>query len=134
MTASTRMLPILDDENRFFWTAGEDNVLRMQQCTNCQHIIHPYAPICPECQSREVSPTDLSGLGTVATFTINMQAWSATMQVPFIVAIVALKEQAGLNLTSNIINCAAEDVSIGMPVKVVFEQHEDVWLPLFEPA
>lgn len=56
------------------------------------------------------------------------------MQVPFIVAIVALKEQAGLNLTSNIINCAAEDVSIGMPVKVVFEQHEDVWLPLFEPA
>jgi uncharacterized protein len=29
---------------------------------------------------------------------------------------------------------APEDVAIGMPVRVVFEQWEDVWLPLFEPA
>jgi hypothetical protein len=33
-----------------------------------------------------------------------------------------------------VVNCAAEDVGIGMPVQVIFEQYEDVWIPLFEPA
>ena len=26
-----------------------------------------------------------------------------------------------------------ETLRIGMPVRVVFEQHDDVWIPLFEP-
>ena len=50
------------------------------------------------------------------------------------VAIVELPEQEGLRLTTNLVNCALEDVRIGMPVRVLFEQWEDVWLPLFEPA
>ena len=25
-------------------------------------------------------------------------------------------------------------VHIGMPVRVLFERHDDVWIPLFEPA
>ena len=29
---------------------------------------------------------------------------------------------------------SCEDVRIGLPVQVVFEQHDDVWFPLFEPA
>ncbi len=35
---------------------------------------------------------------------------------------------------TNIVNCPAEEVRIGMPVRVVFERYDDVWLPLFEPA
>jgi uncharacterized OB-fold protein len=55
---------------------------------------------------------------------------------PFVLAIVALPEQPGLRLTTNIVNCPADDVSIGMQVQVVFEAHEaeEVWIPLFEPA
>jgi uncharacterized protein len=70
----------------------------------------------------------------VATFTINHQPWTSGMPVPFVVAIIALDEQAALHLTSNVINCAAEDVFIGQRVRAVFEQHSDVWLPLFEPV
>ncbi|KCZ93225.1 hypothetical protein HJO_05200 [Hyphomonas johnsonii MHS-2] len=47
---------------------------------------------------------------------------------------MTLEEQDGLNLTTNIVNCDPADVRIGMPVTVVFEQVEDVWLPLFEPS
>ena len=39
----------------------------------------------------------------------------------------------GVRLTSNIVGCAPEAVRIGLPVRVVFEPVEDVWLPLFEP-
>jgi hypothetical protein len=35
---------------------------------------------------------------------------------------------------TNIVNCEPADVSFEMPVRVVFEQHEDTWIPLFEPA
>ena len=45
-----------------------------------------------------------------------------------------LVEQKGLRLTTNIYNCAPDDVAIGMAVRVVFEPYEDVWLPMFEPA
>lgn len=49
------------------------------------------------------------------------------------VAIIELAEQAGLRLTSNIVRCAPQEVQIDMPVRVVFEQQEDVWIPLFAP-
>ena len=49
-------------------------------------------------------------------------------------AIVELDEQSGLRLMTNVVGCAAEAVHIGMRVRVVFEEYEDVWIPLFEPV
>ena len=46
---------------------------------------------------------------------------------------MTIAEQDDVRLTTNIVNCEPADVTIGMPVRVVFEQREDVWLPLFEP-
>lgn len=34
---------------------------------------------------------------------------------------------------TNIVNCPIDDVTIGMKVRVIFKNIEDVWLPLFEP-
>ena len=48
--------------------------------------------------------------------------------------IVEIDEQSGLRLTTNLVNCAPEEIRIGMPVRVVFEQHDDLAIPLFEPA
>ncbi|MEH6743048.1 Zn-ribbon domain-containing OB-fold protein [Hyphomonas sp.] len=76
----------------------------------------------------------MSGRGVVSTYTINHQKWEPDLETPYTIAIVTLEEQAGLNLTTNIVNCAPENVWIGMPVSVVFEQVEDVWLPLFAPS
>ena len=76
----------------------------------------------------------MSGRATVVSYTINYQKWHPMMEVPFVLAIVELEEQAGLNLTTNIINTPVESVTIGMPVKVVFEDCGEVFVPLFEPA
>jgi uncharacterized OB-fold protein len=80
-----------------------------------------------------LKPEPVSGKGTVEAFTINRQPWWGALTEPYAVAIVTLEEQSGLNLTTNVVNCALEAVHIGMPVRVVFEKTEDVWLPLFEP-
>jgi uncharacterized OB-fold protein len=70
----------------------------------------------------------------VLTFTLNHQPWVPAPDHPYAIAIVELEEQKGLRLMTNVVNCPAEDVRIGMSVRVVFEHHEDVWFPLFEPA
>jgi hypothetical protein len=69
----------------------------------------------------------------VASFTINHQQWEPELQVPYVMALVELEEQPDVRLVTNIVRCPAEAVAIGMPVQVVFERSEDVWIPLFEP-
>ena len=39
-----------------------------------------------------------------------------------------------MHLTTNLVGCDPWDVRVGHEVTVLFEQHEDVWLPLFEPT
>jgi len=53
---------------------------------------------------------------------------------PYVVAIVEIEEQPDVRLTTQIVDCPVGDVHIGMPVEVDFEQHEDVWVPVFRPA
>ena len=50
------------------------------------------------------------------------------------IAVVALEEDADVRLTTNIVGCDPDDVHIGQEVAVRFEQHDDVWIPLFEPT
>jgi uncharacterized OB-fold protein len=76
----------------------------------------------------------VSGRATVLTCTLNHQPWVPSSDHPYAIAIVEIEEQAGLRLMTNVVNCPAESVRIGMPVRVTFEQHDDVFIPLFEPV
>ena len=128
-----RLLPKLDDDNEAFWTGGERGELVMWRCQDCKHWIHPPGPICPMCLSRNIAIETTSGRGVVHSFTINEQSWNPTMPPPYVIALVELDAQSGLRLMTNIVNCEVAEVAIGMPVRVTFEQHDDVWVPLFEP-
>lgn len=131
MTAP-RLLPRLDPDNRFFWTSGADGVLRLLRCSDCEGFVHPPRPICPHCLSEAVAPAAVSGTAMIDSYTINRQKWHPAMEVPFVIARVAIDGAPGVFLTTNIVGCAVEDVAIGDAVRVVFEQQDDVWLPLFE--
>ncbi|HEY1394047.1 MAG TPA: OB-fold domain-containing protein, partial [Methylibium sp.] len=128
-----RKLPALTPDTAPFWQGGANGTLLMHHCGGCNRWFHPPAPACPRCGSFDVAPRAVSGRGTVATFTVNHQPWTKDLRLPYVVAIVELAEQAGLRLVTNVVGCAPEDVCIDMPVRVRFEPHEEVWLPLFEP-
>ena len=129
---TTRTLPALDDVNRPFWTSGADGRLRIQRCSDCGRWQHPPTVACPNCGSERLSFEQVSGLGTVEEHTVNHQAWRPGMSAPYGIAIVGLDEQPGLRLTTNVVGVRPEAVQIGQRVRAVFEQCEDVWLPLFE--
>jgi uncharacterized OB-fold protein len=128
-----RVLPAVDDETRFFWSSGEDGLLRFLRCGSCGYWLHPPVPRCPQCGSGDVAPEAVSGRGTVWSCTVNHHPWDGSTE-PWSVALVELPEQTGLRLTTNVVGCPPEEVSIGMEVRVVFEQHGEVWFPLFTPV
>jgi len=133
-----RILPLLDDRNRGFWTGGADGVLKILRCQQCGYYLHPPIPLCPECRSDDVQFEAVSGRATVATYSVNHQQWMPGPEVPFVAAIVELVEQPSVRLRTNIVGCAIGDVHIDMSVDVVFEHHPDpdgdVYIPLFTPA
>jgi acetyl-CoA acetyltransferase/uncharacterized OB-fold protein len=116
-----------------FWSAGADGVLRILRCADCGAHTHPPLPRCRVCRSDRVAMSPVSGRGVVAGFTVNHQQWLAGFPPPYVIAVVALEEDDGVRLTSNIVGCPAEDVRIGLAVRVVFEKAGDVYVPLFEP-
>ncbi|HEY5888653.1 MAG TPA: OB-fold domain-containing protein, partial [Acidimicrobiales bacterium] len=97
-------------------------------------MVHPPVPICPACRSRAWTPAEVSGLGTVVGFTVNQHQWHPDFEPPYAIANVALVEEASVHLTTNVVGCEPDEVHIGQEVQVRFEQHDDVWLPLFEPT
>ena len=129
-----RKLPQITSDSSAFWQGGESGRLMIHRCSTCRRFFHPPAPICPSCGSLDVAPQATSGRGRIATYTINRQAWKPELAAPYVVAIVELDDQPGLRLLSNVVELAPDQVRIGMPVHVTFEQHEDVWLPLFKKA
>jgi uncharacterized protein len=132
--APRRLLPQITAMNQYFWCGGASGRLYILHCEACSTWIHPYAARCPQCRSTRVSPQPVSGRAIVAGFTVNYQPWVSGVQVPYVVAIVELAEQANVRLMTNMPRTPIEDVRIGLQVKAYFEQHGDIYLPLFETA
>lgn len=128
-----RVLPTTEELSGFFWTSGSDGKLRFLRCSSCSYLIHPPAPICPQCYGRDAEPAVVSGLATVHSFTVNHQPWDGAGDV-YVIGLVEIAEQADVRLTTNIVGIDPDDVRIGMPVEVVFEDHDPVFLPLFQPV
>lgn len=130
-----RVLPRVDPTNVHFWTGGAEGELRFLRCQaeGCRTWIHPPAPVCPACYGRELAVEAASGRAVVHTYTVNHQPWYPGFDPPYLIAIVELVEQEGLRLTTNLVDIEVDEAEIGLPVRVVFEQYDDVWLPLFAP-
>jgi uncharacterized protein len=127
-----RILPPLTDLNRPFWTGGQAGQLLVQRCTECRRWTHPPAEKCVACEGA-LAPEPVSGTGTIFSFTVNHQQFHPDVPPPYVIAIVVLDEQEDLRIPTNIVHCEASDLDCGMPVRVVFEQHGEYFVPLFEP-
>ncbi|MGH9079737.1 MAG: Zn-ribbon domain-containing OB-fold protein [Acidimicrobiales bacterium] len=127
-----RLLPRLDSDNEFFWTSGRDGVLRFLRCRPCRQFVHPPVPRCPFCLSGDLAPEAVSGLATVHSFTVNHQQWIPGSD-PYVIGLVSIDEQPDVRLMTDLVDCEPDEHLIGSPVEVVFEAHDDVYLPLFRP-
>jgi uncharacterized OB-fold protein len=127
-----RMLPHLTPENRAFWTGGAAGQLLIQRCRACRTWVHPPTATCPV-DGGELVPEAVSGEGTLFSFTVNRHVFNPAVPLPYVIGLVALPEQEGLRVLTNIVNCDPETVAIDMGVRVLFEQYGEIYVPVFEP-
>jgi acetyl-CoA acetyltransferase/uncharacterized OB-fold protein len=125
---------LVTPETEFFWTSGADGQLRVQECESCAALIHPPQPVCRYCRGHQLRVRAVSGFATLIGFTVSHRFTVAGLPSPYIVAQVALEEDPRVRLTTNAVGCDPAGLRLGMRMEVVFEQADDVWLPLFHPA
>jgi uncharacterized OB-fold protein len=104
----------------------------IHHCADCGEFTHPPREFCRHCQSENIAPKAVSGMGTIDTYTINHQAWMPGLDVPFVIARVRLDDAPDVILTSNVINCPVDAVDFDDKVRVTFAEQDGVWFPLFE--
>jgi uncharacterized OB-fold protein len=127
-----RILPNVTDANRSFWTGGAQGQLLLPRCEACGRWSLPGASSCAGC-SGTVVPEATSGRARVFTYTLNSYQYHPDVAPPNLIAIVVLEEQDDLRLATNLIHCEADDVTIGLPVTVVFERYGEIYYPVFAP-
>ena len=129
-----RMAPPLTDRTRAYWTGGADGELLIARCESCGTYVHPPRPLCPHCASPSVTPTTVSGRGTVHSYTVSAYQWVATMPPPYVVAEVELAEQPGLIVLTNLVGIEPAEARIGLPVEVRFVPTGEAHVPVFVPS
>jgi uncharacterized OB-fold protein len=136
---SYRPIPAVHERDAPFWTGGAHGELMMQRCGGCGHLVHPPALLCPWDRSPDLQWEPLSGRGRVEAYTENRQPFLPGVPETYLVALVQVDEDPTARLLTNLVDVDVDDVSTGMPVRVVFERLVDddgseVHLPLFTPT
>jgi uncharacterized OB-fold protein len=135
MASHARPIPTITPEMRPFFAAAKRRELAVQRCAKCGALRFPARPLCSHCLSRDSEWVAVSGRGEVFSYGIMHQVYHPGFAdaVPYAVVVVRLDE--GVKMVSNLVGVPTQEVAIGIPVRVVFEDiTEEVTLPKFTPA
>ena len=126
-------VPDIDDVNRLYFEGTAAGELRIRHCRSCGNLFRFAHAWCPSCWSQDLDFKVASGRGRVETFTVVHQAPYPSFEdrIPYVIALIELEE--GVRMMSNIVGCDPEEVEIGLPVSVTYEERGPVMIPMFAP-
>jgi uncharacterized protein len=117
-----------------FWDGLKEGVVKLQKCNDCGVWVFYPRSRCSNCLSDSLEWREVSGNGTLYTFTIARQPTSPhfSTEVPQQLAVVELDE--GVRLTTTLVNVREADIKIGMRLRPYFEPvTDDVTLLRYQP-
>ena len=133
MPATAGIPPAVTEETRPFWDAAAEGRLVVERCTACGAEAHPPRGICRACRCREMTWVEVTGPGTVYSYTVNHQRWLPDLDVPYAVVLVEFAGHPGVRVVGRLRGCEPGDVAVGMAVAVGFEPGPGgVAIPSFE--
>jgi uncharacterized OB-fold protein len=103
-----------------FWAAAAQHRLVCARCRACGTFRMPPSPFCPRCRQQEIDWAELSGLGTIYTYTIVTHAVLPSLQdhLPYAVGAVTLPDADGARLLGNVVGIDSDELAVDMPVRV----------------
>jgi uncharacterized protein len=132
-TSYNKPLPNIDLDNKPFWDGLAEHKFLLFRCKTCGAWYWPKA----YCRNHENEPfmgnlewTEASGRGKVFSFNIHHWAFHPGFKddVPYAYALIETDE--GPLISTMITGIPADQVKVGMPVEIVYEDHPDVGFTL----
>ena len=132
-TAKRPLPNIKEADTTDFWAATKNQEFNIQVCANCGQITWYPRAHCAHCTDGDLQTKVVTGHGEVYSYSIVRQSYHPFFRnlVPYVVAWVDLAE--GVRYLTNVVECAPEDVHVGMPVSIHWEAHEELKLPMVKP-
>ena len=127
--------PVPTATSQPFWDALRDERVDLQHCADCGAWVYYPRVRCPHCLSDRLPWEQVSGVGTVFTFSVALQPTAPPFadEVPQLLAMVELAE--GVRVSTTLVAVAPDAISIGMRVQPVFDHGDDgITLLRFRPA
>jgi uncharacterized protein len=124
----------LDHENKHFYRGLLTRRLLLNRCEDCGRRHAPPRMVCPHCWSFAVTPSEVTGGGTIALLTFLHQGPSAPgvdYSTPYPLAAVDLESEPGLRFSSTIVGPLAFDAAIGDRVELVWIERNGNPYPAF---
>lgn len=128
-------IPHPSAETAPYWEACKRHELQLPYCTACAQFFFYPRFFCPSCFGSDLEWRAVSGKATLYTYAIQHRPQAPGFEPPYITAIVELEE--GPRVMTNLVDIepAPQNVQVGMPLEVVFEDVSDeIAMPLFRPA
>ena len=127
LTERTYLDPEVNIETKVYWDAAKKGKLLVKACRSCLRMHYYPRAHCPHCLSDDTDWTEVSGKGTIYTYSVMRRA-----DKPYVIAYVTLDE--GVTMLTNIVECNADTIDVGHAVEVVFRETEGgLFLPVFRP-
>src|SRR6266508_184717 len=101
-------------------------------CPDCGAFRYPLTLLCPACRSFDFEWVASSGRGTVYSYTVVHHQTHPAFAVPYTIVLAEMEE--GPRVVAQLRAPEGTAVSIGMPVRVEWEDHPEQPLPVFVPA
>jgi uncharacterized OB-fold protein len=129
--------PLPDEDSLGFWQATAEGRLEICRCQGCRLWLQPPLERCPHCWS-ETAFEPVSGEGEVHSFIVVHQPAIPGYrdQLPYVVALVTLAEQAGLRLPGRLVGIPPTQAKIGQQVQAEIEPLSggDYHVAVFRPV
>ena len=122
--------PMPDGLDAPFWEGTKQHKLLIQRCNVCDTFQFGPEWICHRCRSGDLGWHECSGHGKVYAFE---RVWHPVHRAlkergPYVIVLVEFPDAGNVRMVGNLLGDPHQDVKIGDPVKVAWEDHADVTL------
>ncbi|MBA1277566.1 MULTISPECIES: OB-fold domain-containing protein [Pseudomonadaceae] len=116
---TNKPMPVMTDISAPFWNALKEGRIQLQQCNACQAWTFYPRRHCSSCLAHDLSWKEVSGRGTLYTFTVARIPTLPEFAGPDAQILAVVELEQGVRINTTLVGLQPEGIEIGMPVKPV---------------
>jgi len=120
-----KQIPVANELTRPFWDAVNEKRLVVQHCKSCNRNQYPPEAVCAQCESAQnLEWKEVKGQGHIIGYIVIHDSRIRRIQAdqPLNMAVVSLDEDPHLNFLSHLPGTPVDQVPVGDPVQLIFEE------------